>query len=250
MKMEVHRLTGEHPTWRGMALFFLKSRALQVKRGIENALSRFAPLREGSTTDFPFILSESVSPLHTVTDPREQPLQLGKIQNLRLACRLIHHRILLPGQVFSFWRQVGPPWRLRGFVHGREVREGCVIPTPGGGLCQLSGSLVEAVSAVDFELVERHRHTALPVDVSHDARRDATVFWNYADLRFRAQFPLLFEAYLTEDALVVRLRGKSAHAPGPVFPLENIQQTPLSAQSVQSCQVCNQTSCIRHRDGA
>jgi hypothetical protein len=87
MNMEGQRLTGDHPTWRGMALFFLKSRALQVKRGIENALSRFAALREGSTTDFPFILSESVSPLHTVTDPREQPLQLGKIQNLRLACR-------------------------------------------------------------------------------------------------------------------------------------------------------------------
>jgi VanW like protein len=105
--------------------------------------------------------------------------------------------------------------------------------------------LVEAVSALDFELVERHRHTALPVDVSHDARRDATVFWNHAGLRFRAQFPLLFEAYLTEDALVVRLRGKSAHAPGSIFPLENIYQTPLSAQSVQSCHVCIQTSCIR-----
>ena len=250
MNMEGHRLRGDHPTWHDMALFFLRSRVLQAKRGIENTFSRSAPLQEGSTADFPFILSESASPLHTVTDPREQPLQLGKIQNLRLACRQIHHRILLPGQIFSFWRQVGPPWRLRGFVNGREVREGCVIPTPGGGLCQLSGSLLEAVSALEFELVERHRHTALPVDVPHDARRDATVFWNYADLRFRTQVPFLFEAYLTEDALVVRLRGKSARAPGSILPLENIYQTPLSAQSVQSCHVCNQTSCIRHRGGA
>ncbi len=245
--MESHRLPDNQPTLYGMALFFLRSRALQAKRGIENFVSRIAPLQEGAIAEFPFILSESLSPLHTISDPREQPLELGKIENLRLACRQIHQRILLPGQIFSFWCQVGPPWRLRGFVDGREVREGCVIPTPGGGLCQLSGSLLEVSSALDFELVERHRHTALPVDVSPATRRDATVFWNYADLRFRTQIPVLFETYLTEEALVVRLRGKSSRTPGSLFPVEQVYQAPLSPQPIQSCHVCNQTSCVRHR---
>ena len=135
--MPTHRPSDNQPNLYAMALFFLRSRVLQAKRGIENIASRTPPLQQGVTTDFPFILSESVSPLHTVSDPREEPLEIGKIENLRLACRQIHQRILLPGQIFSFWRQVGPPWRLRGFVEGREVREGCVIPTPGGGLCQL-----------------------------------------------------------------------------------------------------------------
>ena len=245
--MERHRHADNQPTLYGMALFFLRSRALQARRGVENLVSRIAPLQEGVTADFPFILSESLSPLHTISDPREQPLELGKIENLRLACRQIHQRILLPGQIFSFWCQVGPPWRSRGFVEGREVREGCVIPTPGGGLCQLSGSLVEVASALDFELVERHRHTALPADVSQDTRRDATVFWNYADLRFRSQIPVLFETYLTDDALVVRLRGKSTRTPSSLFPLEQVFQRPLSPQPIQSCHVCNQTSCVRHR---
>jgi hypothetical protein len=249
--MERHRPSENQPTLYGMALFFLRSRALQAKRGIENSVSRITPLPEGITADFPFVLSESLSPLHTVSDPREKSLELGKIENLRLACRRIHQRILVPGQIFSFWSQVGPPWRLRGFVDGREVREGCVIPTPGGGLCQLSGSLLEVTSALDFELVERHRHTALPVDVSRGMRRDATVFWNYADLRFRAQIPVLLEAYLTEEALIVRLRGKSPSTPGSRFPLEQVYQSPLSPQSIQSCQICNETSCVRyHGEGS
>jgi hypothetical protein len=245
--MERHRPPDNQPPLYGMALFFLRSRALQAKRGVENLASRIAPLPEGVTADFPFVLSESLSSLHTVSDPREQPLELGKIENLRLACRQIHQRILLPGQIFSFWSQVGPPWRLRGCVEGREVREGCVIPTPGGGLCQLSGSLLEVTSTLDFEIVERHRHTALPVDVPRETRRDATVFWNYADLRFRTRIPVLFEAYLTEETLVVRLRGKSPRTHGSLFPLEQVYQSPLSPQPIQSCHVCNQTSCVRHR---
>jgi VanW like protein len=248
--MPTHRPSDNQLNLYGMALFFLRSRVLQAKRVIENIASRTPPLQEGAATDFPFILSESVSPLHTVSDPREEPLEIGKIENLRLACRRIHQRVLLPGQIFSFWRQVGPPWRLRGFVEGREVREGCVIPTPGGGLCQLSGSLLEVSSALGFQLVERHRHTALPADVSRETRRDATVFWNYADLRFRTQIPVLIEAYLTLDSLVVRLRGKSPRTLHLLFPLDQldqIDQIAPSQQPIQSCHVCNQTSCIHHR---
>jgi VanW like protein len=95
------------------------------------------------------------------------------------------HRSLIPmepGQALptrSRWQ------RIRGFTKGREVREGCVIPTTGGGLRQLSGSLSEVALSVDCELVERHRHTALPADVAYDPCRDATLFWNYVDLRFR-----------------------------------------------------------------
>src|SRR5262249_13963057 len=142
----------------------------------------------------------------------ERPLLLGKVENLRLACRKIHCRVLLPGQLFSFWKQVGPPWRWRGFVLGREVREGCVLPTSGGGLCQLSGSLLEAAPSLGGELVERHRHTGLPGGIASSSQRDATLFWNYVDLRFRSPVAILFECYLSEDALVVRLKGKAPRA--------------------------------------
>jgi VanW like protein len=238
-----------HPSLFAMGLFTVKSRANQVKRGVANVLWRLPVLPKGETQDFPFLLAESVSPLFTASDPREQPLLLGKIENLRLACQQFQHRILLPGEMFSFWRQVGAPWKSRGFAIGREVREGCIIPTVGGGLCQLSGSLLEVILPFDFELIERHRHTALPPDVSQTSQRDATVFWNYIDLRFRSRMAVLFEAYLSEDALIVRIRGKIPQLPVSGSLDTSGFQTLGTPQSIQSCFVCDQTGCARHGPG-
>jgi VanW like protein len=232
-----------HPSKTAVLSFFFRSTALQSQRLLADTLWRDRPLKNGNDEKFPFVLAESVTPLRTNTDPREHYLHLGKIENLRLACRQIHCKVLAPGDTFSFWRQVGGPWRLRGFKKGREVREGCVIPTTGGGLCQLSGSLLQVAMSAGCELIERHRHSALPADVLYDASRDATIFWNYVDLRFRVPLPILFECYLTTNELVVRMRAKS---PKPsVFRIEAAcaQHVPLRIEA--SCYTCFKTACLR-----
>ena len=246
MGTEAKRTKG-HPNLISICSFGVRSKALQVRRAVVDTITRVPRLKEGAIADFPFVVAESASPLFTTHDPRERTLVLGKIENLRLACRQIHHCVLNPGEIFSFWRQVGPPWRLRGFVPGREVREGCVIPTTGGGLCQLSGSLLELAIGLNCDLIERHRHTSLPVDVPMDARRDATLFWNYVDLRFHSPVPVLFESYLTEDSLIVRLRGKVP--PSPVSqrtPKDLKQKQPFKQVVAESCFTCTQTGCMRH----
>jgi vancomycin resistance protein YoaR len=219
-----------------------------MKRGLADAATLVPRLREGRVEDYPFVLKESISPLFTSHAAGEKPLLMGKIRNLRLACGQIHGRVLGRGEGFSFWRQVGPPWRLRGFVTGREVRAGCIIPTTGGGLCQLSGSLFELAVALGFEITERHRHTALPPDVLHDPNRDATVFWNYIDLRFRGSFSALLESSVTEDSLIVRLRGMEPH---PVVPLKTqlVHLTQINRQEqVESCFTCSEVGCMRYQD--
>jgi vancomycin resistance protein YoaR len=234
-----------------IASFAVRSKALQLKRAVGNAKSKLPCLVKGAPEDFPFIVAESTSPLRTSYAPSEAPLLVGKIENLRVACPQIHHRILNAGEIFSFWRQVGPPWRMRGFMVGREIREGCMIPTIGGGLCQLSGSLLEVALMLTLEIIERHTHTSLPAGVPHDTRRDATVFWNYVDLRFRSPVPILFESYLSAESLIVRLRSKEPNS--HVLPLlhkdANLLQT-LNAAPVESCLTCSQTGCVRHNHSA
>jgi len=245
--METRRVAAGHPDWLSMTSFFVRSRGLQAKRSVVNALHRIPLLSEGAVEDFPHILAESESKLRTSTDSGERPLMLGKIQNLRVACRRIHCRVLTPEGTFSFWRQIGPPWRLNGFVLGREVREGCVIPTSGGGLCQLSGSLLEVALALDLDILERHRHTALPFDAPSDIHRDATLFWNYVDLRFRSRVPLFFECFLTRTALVVRLRGKRPRAASLRVGPCNVEKPAAVPRSlVKSCLTCQQAACSRH----
>jgi hypothetical protein len=233
------------PDMLSIASFFVRSKYFQTRRSVADRLRPPMRMPEALAADFPHVLGESIVSLLTDADPRERALLLGKVENLRLACRSIHGRSLAANATFSFWRQVGPPWKTRGFVMGREVREGCIVPSFGGGLCQLSGSLLDAATQAGLEVMERHRHTALPDDIEYRPERDATVFWNYVDLRLRADQSVLIESFLTSTDLVVRMRGE---LPGlrkaqlPVVPLEASPVKTLEA----SCYSCGQTSCVRH----
>ena len=61
-----------------------------------------------------------------------------------------------------------------------------MIPTIGGGICQLTNALSRVAHGAGMEIVERHSHTVHPPGFFIDGATDATVFWNYIDFRFRS----------------------------------------------------------------
>lgn len=150
-------------------------------------------------------LAESRSPLYAPVDPAEETLQLGKVENLRVAARHLDGLVIRRGQVFSFWHQVGRPSRRRGFVPGRELRHGCIIPSIAGGICQMSNSLHQVARRAGQDIIERHGHTSPVPGSAFPPGEDATLFWNYIDFRFRATRDLVLRIELTADELVVTL---------------------------------------------
>jgi hypothetical protein len=176
----------------------------------------------------------------------EFPLVAGKVENLRIAVRAFDGVEVDEGQILSFWKQLGPPNRLRGFVEGREIREGCVVPTIAGGLCQLSNALVRAANEAGITIVERHGHTARIEEAGSDIG-DATIFWNYLDLRLSAPFPFRLEVQLTSDTLIVRIRANKPKKSDLDLnqPLNFAGQHPLAARG---CLTCEQVQCFRNRD--
>jgi len=170
----------------------------------------------------------------------EHDLTAGKIHNLRLALRALDGIEVPAGVVFSFWRQVGRASRRRGFVAGRELREGCLIASAGGGLCQLSNGLYEAALAAGFEIVERHAHSRLVPGSRAAAGRDATVFWNYVDLRFRSPAAFRIEARLTGAELEIRFRSAAAAASGVVVAF------PALREAANDCVGCAREDCSQH----
>ena len=155
------------------------------------------------------LLAESRSPLWDHAAPRvEQVLNAGKIQNLRVASRRLDGCVFVAGQEFSFWRQVGWPGRLRGFVRGRELRQGCLVPSTGGGLCQLSNALYDCALQAGFHILERHRHSRLIPGSLAEQDRDATVFWNYVDLRFSSAREFQIRIEMTAEEMTVQFRGR------------------------------------------
>lgn len=116
----------------------------------------------------------------------------NKKHNLRTAMRRLNESIVLPGQVFSFWRCVGEPNAEADYVHGRTITGGALATSIGGGLCQLSGMLYMLALQAGLKIVERHPHSK---DIYTDATRfaplgsDATVVYGYKDLRILNNSP-------------------------------------------------------------
>lgn len=201
------------------------------------------------------VLAEARTPLWTDGRPEEFALVAGKVHNLRVACRAFDGLVVPAGEVLSFWRQLGRPSRANGFVIGRELRSGCVVPTIAGGLCQLSNALATVAVRAGLELVERHGHTARIEQAALAAGDavDATVLWNYIDLRWRAPFAVRLEAELTSDELVLRLRGEGGRRRTAV-PIIDSRGSGFSRVSgfsgsqpvARGCMTCNETACFRH----
>jgi hypothetical protein len=228
-----------------MVSFGARAWVFRLARGTRNATAPLPRLIARENADWSAEVARSTAPLYSADgeSPRERMWQLGKVENLRHAVRHIHGIELPAGATFSFWRQVGPPWRLRGFVIGRELREGCLIPSVGGGLCQLSNALYDCALKAGAEILERHRHTRVIAGSLAEFDRDATVFWNYVDLRFRFAQPLRIAARLTRDQLIVSFHSLSPRA-------THSSQAPhagtRAAEAVETCATCGVESCLRH----
>src|SRR5687768_12656036 len=219
------------PTRTEAFVFNAKVRILRARRTAQNAVRPVRKLERTPDTTAN-VKASSSTPLWTETHPDERRLQLGKVHNLRLVCRSINGLSLRPGDVFSFWRQVGNPSKRRGFVPGRQIQEGCIIPAIGGGICQLSNALYACALDAGCEIVERHPHTRALSAASRSFGRDATVAWNHIDLRFRAPFPLRIEAEVTRDSLDVRFIAETQSAARPKA------RSPRVIQSAASCETC------------
>lgn len=204
------------------------------------ALDHRALAKDGS------VIAHSASPLYSTDTEAEFALQAGKVQNLRRVAASLNGLFLPAGEVFSFWKNVPRPTARRGYAPGRELREGCVIPSIGGGLCQLTNSLYDAALTAGFEIVERHAHSRRLPGSMAEIGRDATVFWNYVDLRFRATGDIQIEVRLSRWKLTVAYRQiGEARAPSTPAPRTVTDGAPAGPEA-ESCETCGVTSCFRN----
>lgn len=228
------------PTRKDAFVFRGKTALFQMRRAVSDVFDRTLTrhVRSAGLADAP-VIARSRTLLWTESDPNERMLIAGKIQNLRLAARELNGVEVPAGKTFGFWKQIGRTTSLRGFAAGRELREGCIIPTVGGGLCQLSNALYDAALQAGFEIVERHAHTQVIPGSLAEKGRDATVFWNYVDLRFRSSSAFRIEARLEGGELNVQFRGVGK----PQKKIHSIGRTVLHSDNPNSCASCEQGDC-------
>jgi vancomycin resistance protein YoaR len=119
--------------------------------------------------------------------------------NIRLAAAKINGKILAPGEVFSFNGTVGPRTESGGYQTAHTYVAGKVVDGIGGGICQVSSTLYNAVLKADLGIVERRNHMFTVGYVPYG--QDATVSFGTTDFRFKntTNWPIKISANVSKN---------------------------------------------------
>jgi len=102
--------------------------------------------------------------------------------NIKLAAQAINGTVLQPGQEFSFNGTVGPRTEAKGYQGAAAYNNGEVVEEIGGGVCQVSSTLYNAVVQAGLKTTVRQSHTYEPSYVTPGT--DATISWGGPDYKF------------------------------------------------------------------
>jgi len=143
--------------------------------------SQSAPAEDGNPTTIARYACPILNPEF------QRHVYANKMHNLALVQSRLEGVTLRPGELFSFWRLVGPPTIAHGFEVASNFIRGKVTFAEGGGICQLTSALYNAALLAGLDILERHAHS---IDAYGAKRyvplgRDATVVYGYKDLQFR-----------------------------------------------------------------
>ncbi|HZG77033.1 MAG TPA: VanW family protein [Paenibacillus sp.] len=107
----------------------------------------------------------------------------GRKYNVSKTAAVVHDRLMAPGDVFDYATIIKETEEKFGFREAPVILNGKMVPGIGGGICQVSTTLYNAVLRAGLEIVERRNHS-LPVSYA-PLGQDATFAEGYINFKFR-----------------------------------------------------------------
>ena len=157
--------------------------------------------------------------------------------NVNLSAQAINGLTVNPGETFSFNRATGQRTPEKGYKEATAISGGQSVPEVGGGVCQTSSTLFNAVARANLEIVDRSPH-AWPSNYVEKGM-DATVNWPDLDFKFKnnTDWPIFIVANYKDRKVTVELYGMSL-GDGVSIDLESIttytREPPKEANYVQN----------------
>lgn len=206
------RLFGEiHPnTYR---ISVAKGRFLRDVSDLRLSL-RLARTRDSA--DLPVIVYRHNSLIRRRLGNVNPELQENKAVSLSIAALKVDGVLIRPGEVFSFWKLVGPVSARRGYKEGLTIDHDRAASGIGGGMCQFTNLIHWMVLHSPLDIVEHHHHSGL--DLFPDFNRQipfgtgTSIVYNYLDYRFRNPTSQTFQLRVSAGAeyLSGELRAEAA----------------------------------------
>lgn len=128
--------------------------------------------------------------------------------NVRLAAEHINGTVLYPGEEFSAEKVIGPTTKEYGFLPGDTYENGKVVESYGGGVCQTTTTLYDAVLAAELKVTERHNHSYLVSYV--EPGLDASISEGLMDFCFEnnTSAPIYIQAVTKNGYLTFNIYGQ------------------------------------------
>jgi vancomycin resistance protein YoaR len=128
-----------------------------------------------------------------------------RTNNIKLATTAINNTVLFPGETFSFNRVVGKRTRGKGYLRAPVIIRGSLSEDIGGGICQVSSTLFNAVDNAGLQIIQRFSHSRKVTYIPPG--RDATVSWYGPDFVFKNKYnqPILIHAKTLGNNLIIKI---------------------------------------------
>lgn len=149
------------------------------------------------------IFRETLSKYTTIYDAGNT----SRATNIAIAAKTINGTIILPGETFSYNKVLGNTTKEKGYQLGGAYVGGKIVQTYGGGICQVSSTLYNAVLYANLEIVERYNHSYAVSYVP--AGRDATVSYGGKDFKFKntRTYPVKIVASAKNGVVSISFKG-------------------------------------------
>ncbi|MFU0825855.1 VanW family protein [Clostridium sp.] len=133
----------------------------------------------------------------------------GRATNIRLSTQSINGTVIMPGDTFSFNEVVGERTKERGYKEAGVIINQKFDSGLGGGICQVSSTLYNALLRANIKTTERVHHSIPSTYV--EMGLDATVDWGNIDLKFKNTFdyPIYIEGFTSNRNVYFNIYSNS-----------------------------------------
>lgn len=175
-----------------------------LQQEVNLALVPVAPSR---STDF--VKSMGVDGLLGSYTTSFDPSKTSRSYNVSVAAQAFDELLIMPGHRVSFNDVVGPRSSEAGYKNAPVIVNNEFVDGLGGGVCQVSTTLYNAILLANLEVIERTCHS-LPVSYV-PIGRDATVVYDALDMKFQNNTDnyLYIKSYISSGRLTIKIFGNT-----------------------------------------
>ena len=144
--------------------------------------------------------------------------------NVRTGCKHVNGTLLYPGEQFSMYETVSPFTEDNGYFMAGSYLNGMVVESLGGGICQVSSTLYNAVIRAELQVDERSPHSMVVTYV--DLSSDAAIAGTYKDFKFtnNTEYPIYIEGYTTDEKKITfNVYGKDNRPSNRTIEFESVE---------------------------